>query len=510
MSYKVVTRCSMKLRVISMKTELSRRRFIQLGASALAGASTPLWLSGCSGGQPNEFAPFSKVALPQDPLGRWWLSNNYAPVIEERDEFNLKVIGELPRELNGLYARVGSNGEDTEHWFLGHGMLHGIRLQDGQALWYRNRYINTLLRQDGIDDLDPSNPVSSFSNVAPIYHANKLLTMGEIGFPYETSVEDLTTIGVYDFAGKLNGSMTAHPKIDPITGEMLFFGYNFAPPFLTYHQANAQGELVRSVDITLPASVMMHDFAITANHVIFYDLPVLFDLDKAIAGGSFPYGWDSDHVPRMGVMPRDGGDDDIIWLEIDNCFIFHTMNAYENPENPREIILDASRIDAPFWQESNQDLSKPSYLTRYRLDLENRKVSESRLNDIPMDFGQPNRSLIGQNYRYGYGMDFSEISSTTALPRPKAIIRQDHQTGTSDRHIAAPGLLLDEALFAPDPGRAGEQDGWLMCYAFNEERCLSDLLVIDARDFSGAPVARVELPYRVPFGFHGVWVADKV
>jgi carotenoid cleavage dioxygenase-like enzyme len=492
-----------------MKSDLSRRGFIHLSAAALAGASSPLWLTGCSDGNSNDYIPFDKIPLPQDAQGRWWLSNNYAPVQEEHEEFNLKIIGELPRALNGLYARVGSNGEDTNHWFLGHGMLHGLRLQDGQALWYRNRYINTLLHQDGTDDLNPGDPVSSYSNVAPIYHANKLLTMGEIGYPYETSVEDLTTIGVYNFDGKLKGSMTAHPKIDPLSGEMLFFGYGFAPPYVTYYQANAQGEIERSVDITLPAAVMMHDFAITENYVIFYDLPVVFDFDLVTAGSDFPFSWDPDHIPRMGVMPRDGGDADIQWFEVENCFIFHTMNAHENPNNSLEIILDASRIDAPFWDVTNQDLSKPSYLTRYRFDLENGTVSENRINDIPMDFGQLNRRLIGQNYRYGYGMDFSELADDNSLPRPKGIVRQDHQSGGSDRHYAAPGLLLDEALFAPDPGSSGEQDGWLMCFAFNEERCLSDLLVIDARDFTGAPVARVELPFRVPFGFHGVWVADE-
>lgn len=492
-------------------SELTRRRLIQLGATTLASAGIPLLLSGCSGGNPSGSAGYKKIALPQDAQGRWWLSGNYAPVFEEREEFNLKVIGELPKALNGVYARVGSNDDDTDHWFLGHGMLHGIRLEDGQALWYRNRYINTALRQGGVDDLTPTDPVSSYSNVAPIYHAGKLLTMGEIGLPYETSPDDLTTVGVYNFAGRLNGSMTAHPKIDPLTGAMLFFGYNFLPPYLTFYEANAAGELVRSEEITLPASVMMHDFAITENFVIFYDLPILFDFDKAAAGEGFPFGWDFDHVPRMGVMPRNGGDADIKWFEVNTGFIFHTMNAHENPDNPQEILLDASKIEAPFWEQTTQDLSKPSYLTRYRINLESETVTENRINDIPIDFGQPNRSLIGQPYRYGYGMDFSGPVpvNSLALSRPRGIIRQDHQTGGFDRHFAAPGLQLDEALFAPEPGKSGEQDGWLMCYAFNEERCLSDLLIIDARDFTGAPVARIELPYRVPFGFHGVWVADS-
>lgn len=481
---------------------------MQLSVSAAAGAGMPIWLGGCSGGTPDGFPPFVKEPLPQDAQGRWWLSDNYAPVLEERETMNLKVVGELPRALRGLYARNGSNGQDTDHWFLGHGMLHGIRLEDGQAQWYRNRYIHTALREAGSDELIPTDPASSYSNVAPIYHANKLLTMGEVGLPYQSSAQDLSTIGVFDFGGRLNGSMTAHPKIDPLTGDMLFFGYDFRPPFVTFYQANAAGELVRSEPITLPASVMMHDFAVTNNYVIFYDLPVVFDINKAIAGEGFPFGWDAEHVPRMGVMPRSGGDADIMWFEINNGFIFHTMNAYENPANTRELLLHVSRIDAPFWEETNQDLSKPSYLTEYRFDLDAMTVSEARINEVPMDFGQVNRSLIGQPYRYGYGLDFSERSGPMGLPVARAVIRHDHQSGQYERHTPGADLQLGEALFVPDPESTSEQGGWLMSLAFNESRNQSDLLVIDAGDFTADPVARVELPYRVPFGFHGVWIAD--
>lgn len=488
---------------------LPRRQFMQLGATAFVGLNTGALLSGCSDGSPHGSPPFGKMPLPQDAQGRWWLSNNFAPVLEEREAVNLKVVGELPRMLNGLYARNGSNGEDTQHWFLGHGMLHGIRLRDGQAQWYRNRYIHTALREAGVDQLTPTDPVSSFSNVAPIFHANKLLTMGEIGLPYQSSPEDLSTLGVFDFAGRLNGSMTAHPKIDPLTGGMLFFGYDFLPPYLTYYEVDAAGALVRSEPVTLPASVMMHDFAITENYVIFYDLPVVFDIDLAVAGSSFPFRWDAGHVPRMGVMPRAGGDADILWFEIDSGFIFHTMNAYENPASSTEITLHVSRIDAPFWEQTNQDLSKPSYLTQYVFDLENLAVSESRINDVPMDFGQVNRARTGQPYRYGYGLDFSAGSGPQELPLARGIIRHDHEAVGFERNSPGPEYQLGEALFVNDPDDPTEDGGWLLCLAFNESRNQTDLLVLDARDFSAAPMARVELPYRVPFGFHGVWVPDS-
>ncbi len=492
-----------------MTNPYSRRRFLQLGATALAGAGGALLLPGCSDNNNDRgYANCSRNPLPQDAQGRWWLSNNYAPVFEERDEVGLKVRGELPRALNGLYARIGSNMADTDHWFLGHGMFHGVRLQEGRALWYRNRYIHTALREAGTDDLNPSDPVSSFSNVAPIYHGGHLLTMGEVGLPYETDPSDLSTVGVFDYGGALAGSMTAHPKIDPLTGDMLFFGYDFRPPFLMFYRANAAGELVEAKPISLPASVMMHDFAITRRHVIFYDLPVVFNFNMAVAGSNFPFSWDFDHLPRMGVMPRDGGDADIQWFEVGANFVFHTMNAFDNPADPNEVVLHASRIDGPFWVDSNQDLSQPSYLTEYRFNLVSTTVTENRINDIPLDFGQVNRGLWGQPYRYGYGMDFSERSTGPALARPLGIVRHDHQTGNSETVRAGRGVSLEEAIFIADPESGGETDGWLVCYAYNENRCASELLFFDARDFGAAPIARVELPVRVPHGFHGVWVPD--
>lgn len=491
-----------------MAKNVSRRHFLQLGATALAGAGGTLWLPGCSDGNDSGYTACMRQPLPQDAAGRWWLSNNYAPVLEERDELGLRVVGELPRALNGLYARIGSNMADTSHWFLGHGMLHGIRLEDGRAAWYRNRYVQTALRVSGSDDLVPTDPVSSFSNVAPIYHAGKLLTMGEIGLPYEVNPADLSTNGVYNFDGALAGSMTAHPKIDPLSGEMLFFGYDFVPPFLTYYRANAAGELVQATPITLPSPPMMHDFAITQRHVIFYDLPVLFSFEKAVAGSGFPFAWDFDHVPRMGVMPRDGGDADIQWFEVGANFVFHTMNAFDNPADPSEVVLHASRIDGPFWADTTLDFSQPSYLTEYRFNLAGGTVTENRINDVPLDFGQVNRSLWGQPYRYGYGMDFTERPDGPELARPRGIVRHDHQTGSIDRVQAGAGLALDEAIFIADPTASGEQDGWLVCYAFNENRCASELLFFDARDFGSAPIARIELPVRVPYGFHGVWVPD--
>ena len=191
-------------------------------------------------------------------------------------------------------------------------MLHGVRLSAGRAEWYRNRYVHTPHHAAPDTDylerfFDPDN---SLANTHVVSHAGRVLALEEQHLPYEID-GDLATVGPYDFAGRLAGSMTAHPKICPVTGEMLFFGYALAPPFLTYHRVSADGVLVQTEPITVPAATMMHDFNITQNHVIFMDLPALW------GGGAetgLPVNWSDEHGARLGVMPRTGSDADVRWF----------------------------------------------------------------------------------------------------------------------------------------------------------------------------------------------------
>ncbi|MDZ7785342.1 MAG: carotenoid oxygenase family protein [Halioglobus sp.] len=486
---------------------LNRRQFVEWSGIALAGAGLPLGLVGCSDSS-DSASGTAGAALPVDPQGRWWLSGNYAPVLEERDVEGLAVSGELPQSLHGLYVRNGSNQEDIGHWFNGHGMLHGVRFQNGEASLYRNRYVRTKLFLNPDLAPNPTDIEANPSNVSVIHHGGKLLSLGEVGLPYEIGSDSLETAGSYDFDGALNGWMTAHPKIHPDTGELLFFGYSVVnAPYLTYYRANAAGEIVQAEHITVPAPVMMHDFAATENYVLFYDLPVVFSLDEAIAGNPLPFGWDPDHIPRIGIMPQRGGDNDVIWFPIDPCFVFHTLNAYEDPGNPREIVLHASRLDAPFWEDNVQDFSRPSWLYEWRFNLDTGSlVSAGRLLDAPFDFGQVNRNVWGKPYRYGYGLDFSERSTSEAPAQPVGIQRYDRHDGTSTQlNLKERDLVPDEALFVP-AGAGGEDSGYLLSYAFNRRTATTDLLIIDAADIAAGPVATVHLPERVPHGFHGVWI----
>ena len=200
---------------------------------------------------------------------------------------DLEVKGAIPEELSGLYVRNGSNPLPgcSPHWFLGDGMVHGVLLDGGKAAWYRNRYVQTALLAagGGLAAAGAPGGAASLSNVSVIHHAGKLLSLGEVGLPYEIAPDGPLAPSVRTTsAGKVTGNMTAHPKIDPATGYMHFFGYNFTAPYLTYYVADASGTLVSAEGVDVGASTMIHDFAITDRDVVFWEFPILFDFDLAL------------------------------------------------------------------------------------------------------------------------------------------------------------------------------------------------------------------------------------
>ncbi|HEX4820231.1 MAG TPA: carotenoid oxygenase family protein, partial [Acidimicrobiales bacterium] len=250
-------------------------------------------------------------------------AGNFRPVTDELTTFDLPITGQLPAELHGTFIRNGPNpiGAATPHWFMGDGMVHGVRIEDGSARWYRNRTVRTTrlagappIRPDGSRDL-----TAGQANTNVIRHANRILALEESSLPYELTAE-LDTVGPFDFDGALTRPMTAHPKICPRTGELHLIGYDFAPPYLTYHVADAHGRLIFSRDIDIPAPVMMHDFCLTEHYVVFLDLPAVFDLDLALHG-TMPFRFEPHHGARLGLLRRDHPRSVVTWIDIEPCYV---------------------------------------------------------------------------------------------------------------------------------------------------------------------------------------------
>jgi carotenoid cleavage dioxygenase-like enzyme len=441
----------------------------------------------------------------------WHLRGNFAPVFDEvtlTDE--LRVTGEIPKELNGLFVRNGANPKSgkSPHWFFGNGMLHGLQLRDGKAEWYRNRYVVTpKLEHPNSPPVNADGSIdrtASAANTHVIHHAGRILALEEGHFPWEVDRE-LNTIGAHTFDDKLTTSMTAHPKICPETGEMLFFGYSFLPPYLTYHRASATGELVQSTEIPVMGPTMQHDFNVTRNFVIFMDLPVVFDIELAMKG-TMPFRWDDNYGARLGVMPRNGTAADLKWYEIEPCYVFHPMNAYERGTgDDLELVLDVGRFKY-MWRKGSEEFDNVALLHRWVIQVAKGTTYEEQLDDRPAEFARVADSVIGLPNRFGY-MAATRPGNGEAVFSTE-IFKYDLTAKTSQVHSYGPNRRPGEAVFVADPNGTAEDHGWLLNYVWDATTDTSDLVIVDSRDFIGAPIATVHLPRRIPFGFHGSWVPD--
>jgi carotenoid cleavage dioxygenase len=479
-----------------------------MGLGGLSLAGIPI-LSGCSGGEGGEASAGAKPIPNTGPQplsceGEWWVCGAYAPV-GESEALDLEIEGALPPSLVGQYVRNGPNPSrgPSPHWFMGDGMVHGVRLEGGKALWYRARYVQTA-QLGGAQQAPPT--TRHPANTSVVWHGGRLLALAEVGLPYAISTEDLSTLGPHDFSGALAGAMTAHPKIDPETGEMWFFGCDPLTSTVRYFAVAPSGEVKKSESFPIPAPVFMHDFQLTATRVVFLDLPLVFDMSVAAAGAGMPYAWAPERGARIGVVPRTGTGAEVKWFEIDPCYVFHTVNAYDDPAEPDRIVLDVVRyprvgsgMGGGFFEESGE-------LYRYVISPAKGKVTLEPREGLGLELPRIDDRRQGWPHRFSYMVGSSSGMHDASDPALwDMIVKTDHKAGTAKARVIA-GRRVSEVVFVPDSHAAGEDEGWLLGYAYDASADRSELLVLDASDIGAGPVGRVRLPDRVPAGFHGGWV----
>ena len=436
----------------------------------------------------------------------WHLQGNWAPVKEEITVSDLEIKGEVPKEINGLYIRNGMNPRSgySDHWFFGNGMLHGFNFEDGKVS-YKNRYVRTPYYEKDLDIIGSFGDLSaSPANTHIIKHAEKFLALEEAHLPWEVD-ENLETKGAYDFSGKLKGAMTAHPRICPKTGELLFFSYSvMSEPYLTYYRANPAGKLVQIEPIELPRAVMMHDWNITENYVVFMDLPIISDMNLAVETGS-PFGFKPEFGARLGVMPREGSNSDMKWFDIDPCYVFHPLNSYEEGN---KIILYVCRQQEAMvggFQDIYGGETTVARLWKWTIDLESGSVKEEQIDDAPCDFPRIDDRRIGFKNDYGYFTTLeTEVDSLTI---GRHLLKYDLVNNKRLTHDLGENVTGGEVLFVPRTANSSEDDGWAISLAYEAETDRSKLLVINSQDFESAPVAEIYAPQRVPNGAHGSWIS---
>ncbi len=444
----------------------------------------------------------------QERATPYWMQGNFAPVKQEVTAIDLPVEGAIPPELCGLYVRNGANPVrgQSSHWFLGDGMVHGVSLKDGKAEWYRNRWIRTPPYEG-----QPRTPMSPFdlrysrANTHVISHANRIMALYETALPMQLTRE-LETAGFNDFGGKLKTPCTAHPKICSLTGEMHFFGYRALPPFLTYHVADSSGALLRSLEIPVKAATMVHDFAVTLGHVIFMDLPVVFDLPSAMKGVAIPFCWSDSYGARLGILPRGAGLDRLRWVEVEPCYVYHVANAFERPDGT--IVVDVAKYKEHF----RGGASTHSYsfdtavLTRWTIAPGASNAEEQQLDDRTIEFPKIDDRRTGQPHGAVYALATHGTLATGVFTE---LLKYDLKSGhVQSQDFDGLGIPSEFTMASAGPD-AGEDEGWLLGFVYDRTRDASDLAIFDAQSIAAGPVAKIRLPGRVPQGFHGSWIADE-
>ena len=440
-----------------------------------------------------------------------FLSGIHRPMEVELTLADLRVDGAIPAALDGSYMRTGPNPFAPDpagyHWFVGDGMVHAIRLKDGKAE-YRNRWIRSqeVARQGGPAAAPGPRRGSRDTvntNVASI--AGRPMALVEAGSYPVAFDHTLETQEYSDFGGTLDGPLSAHPHYDPVTGENHAITYDATNPNELRHVViDAAGKVIRELAIPVQNGPSVHDCALTANYVVLFDLPVTFSMKALLGGFLFPYRWNREHKARVGLLPRTGTAEEVIWCEVDPAYVFHVSNSFEDTDG--RVVIDVCPYETMFDGGMKGPNGRNLGLERWTVDPVEHKVARRTIDAAPQEFPRPDERYFGRPYRHAWAVALPE-SEVAGFMGASCLIAHDLVAGTRTVRDFGKGMLPGEFVFVPRSADAAEGDGWLMGLVIDSSADTTDLVILDAQDFSGPAVATVHLPHRIPPGFHGNWIA---
>ncbi len=460
------------------------------------------------------------VPAPVDPSTIPTLSGVFAPVHEERDDRDLAVRGEIPADLRGAYLRNGPNplfpplGSYTFP-LEGDAMLHGLWIDDDGSARYRNRIVwNPQLRLEqqagralwaGImtpylpgPDVVPEQYANDFKPqpfINIIHHADRWLALSEVDPPWEVT-SGLEPVGTAPFTwGGAIGGLSPHPRLDPRTGELVVFRYNFEEPYLMWAAVAADGSIAHAPDpVALDTTYMIHDFVLTERYVVLFVAPAKFDLVALMTGDGPPLLWDGEAPVRIAVIPRDGTSADVQWIEAEPFWAYHFANGFEQGD---EIVVDFAKFAFFALGPAPDQRGAPA---RARIDLKAGRCTLESWDDRFCEFPRIDDRLQTQPHRHFTVSTKTGIEGTGSF---NTLLRVDTQTGAVAEWCSGE-KQFDEVVFAPAEGK-GPDEGYYVTFRTDRETLESDWVVLAADDIAAGPIATVELPSRVPNGLHGNW-----
>jgi carotenoid cleavage dioxygenase len=450
------------------------------------------------------------------------LSGLFAPTTAERDIGPLEVVGDLPPELDGTYLRNGPNPRFTPigsytYPLDGDGMVHAVRIENGRVS-YANRFVETpalraeeraghalwsgvmaMYRPDAAEvGAGLAGTRKDLPDINIVRHAGRTLALAESAPPFALSPE-LATLGRETFGGALPAGITAHPKVDPRTGELLVFCYGIEAPFLTWSVVGPDGAVRRPPTVVDGAErpSMIHDMAITDRFVVLIVAPYYFDIAAAMSGGGL-LTWRPEDGTRIALVPRDGSP--TRWLATDAFWCWHLANAFdEGPAPDDAVVVDYVQWDRPETDDATAEQN--AVLVRARLDLSRGTVVRTPAHDRRVEFPRIDDRLLGHRHDR-----VATIATQPDDPQLADTLVVTDLAGGHDVHWRAPELALGEPVHLPRPGDPDPGHGWWATLAVDRRDDVSWFLVLPADDPAAGPVARVRIPVRVPLGLHGAWL----
>jgi carotenoid cleavage dioxygenase-like enzyme len=453
-----------------------------------------------------------------------YLRPPYGPVDGELTALDLPIRGEIPRDLSGVYARNGPNArfapQGAYHWFDGDGMIHAVRIHDGRVD-YTARYVQSAHFQAESEAgralwtglLEPTHPnppgapYKDTANTDLVFHDGKLLALWYIsGVPVAVDPQTLESAGSPPWARDQAFRVSAHAKVCPRTGELLFFDYGPRPPWMRYGVVSRDGRLTHLTEIPLPGPRLPHDMAFTERYSVLMDLPVFHRAD-ALKAGRWLIDYHADTPARFGVIPRHGDGSTIRWFVAEPCYIYHVVNAWEDGD-AIEMLACRTIDPLPAPDPTDGPLAKmmanlrlKARLHRYRFDLTTGQTTEAPVDDRITEFPTIDAARAGQRARHAWLVSVAD-SRTLHFD---GLVKYDLQDGGAVTHGFGPGQFGSEAVFVPRDGATAEDDGVVLSFVTDARDQTSRLVVLDGQDFAAPPLATVELPRAVPLGFHACW-----